>query len=50
MDEAINRITTSEGMYMLYYMLAQKSKNADQGTAHKEMLSQKGRAAVNKAL
>ena len=41
-DEAISRITTSEGMYKMYWMLAQKAQNADQGTDHKKTLSQKG--------
>jgi hypothetical protein len=49
-DEAISRISTSDEMYKMYYLLAQKAKIADQGTSHQEMLSQKGRAAVDKAL
>jgi hypothetical protein len=49
-DEAISRITTSEGMYKIYCLLVQKAQMADQGTAHQKMLSQKGRAAVDKAL
>jgi len=40
-DEAISRITTSEGMYKMYWMLVQKAQNADQGTDHKKTLSQK---------
>ena len=34
----------------MYWMLVQKAQNADQGTDHKKTLSQKGRAAVNKAM
>jgi hypothetical protein len=49
-DEAIGRISTSDEMYKMYYLLAQKAKMADQGTSYQEMLSQKGRAAVDKAL
>jgi hypothetical protein len=49
-DEAIGRMSTSDEMYKMYYLLAQKAKMADQGTSHQEMLSQKGRAAVDKAL
>jgi len=49
-DEAISRITTSEGMYKMYCLLVQKAQMADQGTAHQKMLSQKGRVAVDKAL
>ena len=41
-DEAIGRVTTSEGMCMMYWMLVQKAQNANQGTAHKKLLSQKG--------
>ena len=41
-DEAISRITTSEGMYKIYWMLVQKAQNADQVTDHKKMLYQKG--------
>jgi hypothetical protein len=37
-------------MYKMYCLLVQKSQMADQGTAHQKMLSQKGRAAVDKAL
>ena len=46
-DEAIRRITMSEGMCKLYWMLAQKAQNADQGTDHKKMLTKKARAAVD---
>jgi hypothetical protein len=49
-DEAIGRISTSDEMYKMYYLLAQKAKMADQETSHQNMLSQKGRAAVDKAL
>jgi oligoribonuclease (3'-5' exoribonuclease) len=49
-DEAISRITTLEDMYKMYWMLAQKAQNADQGKNHKKTLPQKGRAAVDKAL
>jgi len=49
-DEAISRISTSDEMYKMYYLLTQKAKIADQGTSHQKMLSQKGRAAVDKAL
>jgi hypothetical protein len=49
-DEAICRITTSEGMYKMYCLLAQKAKMAERGADHQEMLLQKGRAAVDKAL
>ena len=31
-------------------MLSQKAQNADRGTDHKEMLTKKARAAVNKAM
>ena len=41
-DEAISRITTSEGMHKMYWMLVQKAQNANQGTYHKKTLSQKG--------
>ena len=41
-DEANSRITTSEGMYMMYCLLVQKAQNADQGTTHQKTLSQKG--------
>ena len=34
----------------MYWMLTQKAQNANQGTDHKKMLSQKGRAAVDKAM
>ena len=34
----------------MYWILSQKAQNADQGTDHTKMLSQKGRAAVDKAL
>jgi hypothetical protein len=49
-DEAISRIATSEGMYKMYCLLGQKAQVADQGTDHQKILSQKGRAAVDKAL
>jgi hypothetical protein len=49
-DEAIGRISTSNEMYKMYYLLTQKAKMADQGTPHQKILSQKGRAAVDKAL
>ena len=49
-DEAISRIATSEGLYKLYWILSQKAQNADRGTDHKEMLTKKARAAVNKAM
>ena len=41
-DEAISRIATLEGIYKMYWILAQKAQNADQGTDHKKTLSQKG--------
>jgi hypothetical protein len=34
----------------MYWILSQKAQNADQGTDHTKMLSQKCRAAVDKAL
>jgi hypothetical protein len=37
-------------MYMMYCLLVQKAQNADQGTTHQKTLSQKGRAATDKAL
>jgi hypothetical protein len=49
-DEAIGRITSSEGMYKMYCLLAQKAKTAERGTDHQKMLLQKGRAAADKAL
>ena len=49
-DEAISRIATSEGMYKMYWILSQKSQNADQGKGHKETLAKKVRAAVDKAM
>ena len=50
MDEAIGRITTLEGLYKMYWMLAQKAQNTNLGTVHKEMLTKKAQAAVNKAM
>ena len=49
-NEAINRIATSEGMYKMYSMLSQKAQNANQVTGHKETLTKKVRAAVDKAM
>ena len=49
-DEAISRIATLEGLYKKYWMLSQKAQNANQGTYHKEMLTNKAQAAVNKAM
>ena len=49
-DEAINRIATSEGMYKMYWMLSQKAQNANQGTDHKETLIKKAQTAVDKAM
>ena len=49
-DKAISRITSSEEMYKMYWMLVQKAQNADQGTNHDKTLSQKGLVAVDKAL
>ena len=34
----------------MYWMLSQKAQNADQGTDHKETLTKKVRAAVDKAM
>ena len=34
----------------MYWMLSQKAQNADQGTDHKETLTKKAGAAVNKAM
>ena len=34
----------------MYWILSQKAQNADRGTDHKEMLTKKARAAVNKAM
>jgi hypothetical protein len=41
-DEANSRITTSEEINKMYWMLAQKAHNVDQGTDHKKTLSKKG--------
>jgi hypothetical protein len=41
-DNAISRIATLEGVYKMYWILLQKAQNADQGTDHTKMLSQKG--------
>ena len=49
-DEAISRIATLEGMYKMYWMLAQKAQNADQGMDHKETLKKKVQAAVERAI
>ena len=49
-DEAISRIATLEGMYKMYWMLAQKTQNSNQGTDHKETLAKKARTAVDKAM
>jgi hypothetical protein len=41
-DEAINRITTSEGRYKMYRILSQKAQqNADLGTDRQQMLKMK---------
>ena len=40
-DEAIRRITMSDGMYKMYWILSQKAQNANQGTDHKETLTKK---------
>ena len=53
MDEAIDRIATSEGlegMYKIYWMLAEKAKGANLETDHKKLLTSKARAAVDKAI
>jgi hypothetical protein len=47
-DEAVGRITSSEGLYKMYWLLAQKAQGADQ--AHQKMLLQKSRAVGDKAL
>ena len=49
-DEVINRIAMSEGMYKMYWMLSQKAQNANQGTDHKETLTKKVQEAVDKAM
>ena len=49
-DEAISRIAKLEGIYKMYWMLAQKAQNANQGTNHKETLTKKAQTAVDKAM
>ena len=50
-DEAINRITTSEGHYKMYWMLSQKAQpNADLGTDRQKVLKMKTRKAVDMAM
>ena len=49
-DEAISRITLSEGLYKMYWMLSQKAQNTNQGMDHKETPTKKVQAAVDNAM
>jgi hypothetical protein len=57
-DDAINRLATSEESYKMYWILAEKSKSVNQGTYHArelakdhaKILTSKARTAVNRAL
>ena len=49
-DEIINKVTTSDGLYRLFWLLAQKAKHKELGTDQQTMIKKKAHTAVDNAM